>query len=167
MERKAEALSDEIFYGYDMGLRLDGFQELSEFVAQVWNQPIPTHLAGTGKTAFSHAAEVHYVLPADDLWSFNAWSPKVLGNTDFVALCHYSGPMAIKRRAKQMALGDLDTATANLVLEQVRKELRHRKGPLTDALFSELVAAAAEAAAAGDRDAGRLEAWNRLLSDRS
>lgn len=155
----------EIFYGYDMGLRLDGFQELSEFVAQVWNQPIPDHLAGTGRTAFSHAAEVHYVLPADDLWSFNAWSPKVLGNSDKVALCHYSGPMAIKRRAREMDLGELDQATANLVLEQVRKELRHRRGPLTDTLFSELVAAAARATAAGDSGGERLEAWNRLLND--
>jgi isopropylmalate/homocitrate/citramalate synthase len=155
----------EIFYGYDMGLRLDGFQELSEFVAQVWNQPIPQHLAGTGRTAFSHAAEVHYVLPADDKWSFNAWAPEVLGNTEKVALCHYSGPMAIRRRAREMDLGELDQATATLVLEQVRKELKLRKGPLTDRLFSELVAAAAAATAAGASDTTRLEAWSRLLND--
>ena len=155
----------EIFYGYEMGLRLDGFQELSEFVAQVWNQPIPDHLAGTGRTAFSHAAEVHYVLPEDDLWSFNAWSPKVLGNQDKVALCHYSGPMAIKRRAREMNLGELDTGAANLVLEQVRKELRHRKGPLTDELFSELVGAAAKAASSGQLGGERLEAWDRLLNN--
>ncbi len=155
----------EIFYGYEMDLRLDGFQELSEFVAQVWNQPIPDHLAGTGRTAFSHAAEVHYVLPDDDLWSFNAWSPKVLGNRDKVALCHYSGPMAIKRRAREMDLGDLDDDAANLVLEQVRKELRYRRGPLTDELFSELVGAAAKAAGSGEIGAERLEAWSRLLNN--
>ena len=157
----------EIFYGYDMGVRLDGFQELSEFVAQVWNQPIPDHLPGTGRTAFSHAAEVHYVLPSDDQWSFNAWAPSVLGNTDKVALCHYSGPMAIKRRAGDMSLGELDTATANLVLEQVRKELKLRKGPLTDDLFTELVEVAAKASAAGETDTERLEAWNRLLKSES
>jgi hypothetical protein len=72
--------------------------------------------------------------------------------------------MAIRRRAREMALGELDTATANLVLEQVRKELRLRRGPLTDALFSELVAAAA--AGAGDAGGERLEAWNRLLNSR-
>jgi 2-isopropylmalate synthase len=155
----------EIFYGYDMGIRLDGFQELSEFVAQAWNQPIPDHLAGTGRTAFSHAAEVHYVLPADDKWSFNAWAPEVLGNTEKVALCHYSGPMAIRRRAREMDLGELDTATATLVLDQVRKELKLRKGPLTDRLFSELVAAAAAATQAGEAGTERLEAWSRLLGD--
>jgi isopropylmalate/homocitrate/citramalate synthase len=157
----------EIFYGYDTGIRLDGFQELSEFVAQVWNQPIPAHLPGNGRTAFSHAAEVHYVLPSDDQWSFNAWAPSVLGNTDKVALCHYSGPMAIKRRASDMSLGELDTPTANLVLDQVRKELKLRNGPLTDKLFTELVEVAAQASASGETDTERLEAWNRLLNSES
>jgi hypothetical protein len=62
-----------------------------------------------------------------------------------------------------MDLGDLDSATANLVLDQVRKELKLRKGPLTDHLFSELVEVAAKAAAEGETDTARLEAWNRLL----
>ena len=156
----------EIFYGYNMGIRLDAFRELSEFVADVWNQPIPAHLAGTGRTAFSHAAEVHYVLPEGDQWSFNAWSPKTMGSTDYVALCHYSGPMAIKRKAKQMNLGDLSTDRANEILAQVRKELRLRKAPLTDGLFTELVGAAAQTAAAGGKSTERLEAWNRMLNPR-
>ena len=69
----------EIIYGYDTGIKLDEMQDLAEWVADVWNQPIPDHLAGHGRTAFSHAAEVHYVLPKGDEWSFNAWSPRVLG----------------------------------------------------------------------------------------
>jgi isopropylmalate/homocitrate/citramalate synthase len=153
----------EIFYGYNMGIHLEAFQELSEFVADVWNQPIPVHLAGTGRTAFSHAAEVHYVLPEGDQWSFNAWAPKTLGSTDYVALCHYSGPMAIKRKAKQMNLGELSTAAANEVLAHVRKELRHRNAPLTDRLFTELVAQAAKAAAGSGASTGRAAGWARVL----
>ena len=67
----------EIMYGYETGLKLDKLQDLSEWVADVWNQPIPPHMSGTGQTAFSHAAEVHYALPEGDEWSFNAWSPRV------------------------------------------------------------------------------------------
>ena len=129
----------ELFYGYNLGLRMDAFQELSEFVADVWNQPIPAHMAGTGKTAFSHCAEVHYVLPKGGEWAFNAWSPKVLGNRDYVPLCHYSGPMAVKRKARELGLGDLGTDAAKEILAQVRKELRHRNTVLTDRLFGELV----------------------------
>ena len=129
----------QLHYGYDMGIRLDAFQELSEFVADVWNQPIPPHMAGVGRTAFSHCAEVHYVLPEGGEWAFNAWSPKMIGNTDYVPLCHYSGPMAIKRKAREMSLGELTTDAANKVLANVRKELRLRKTLLTDRLFCELV----------------------------
>ena len=133
----------ELFYGYNLGLRMDAFQELSEFVADVWNQPIPAHMAGSGKTAFSHCAEVHYVLPKGGEWAFNAWSPKFLGNRDYVPLCHYSGSMAIKRKARELGLGDLDTTSANEILAEVRKELRHRNTTLNDRLFTELVRRAA------------------------
>ena len=134
----------EMLYGYNMGLRLDAFQELSEFVADVWRQPIPAHMAGTGRTAFSQCSEVHYVLPDSGEWMFNAWSTKVIGNRDYVPLCHYSGPMAIKRKARELGLGELGTEAANEVLAQVRRELRHRHTPLTNRLFAELVSQAAK-----------------------
>jgi isopropylmalate/homocitrate/citramalate synthase len=129
----------ELFYGYNTGIKLDAMQELSEFVANVWNQPIPPHLSGVGRTAFSHCVEVHYVLPKDGQWAFNAWSPKVLGNRDFVPLCHYSGPSAVKRKARELGLGELSTDAAKEALAQVRKELRLRRTTLSDRLFAQLV----------------------------
>ena len=129
----------ELFYGYNTGIKLDAFQDLSEFVADVWNQPIPAHMAGNGRTAFAHSAEVHYVLPTGGEWAFNAWSPKVIGNRDYVPMCNYSGPMAVKRKVREMGLGELSTAAANEILASVRKELRHRNTTLTDHLFTQLV----------------------------
>jgi 2-isopropylmalate synthase len=129
----------EIMYGFDTGIDLSAMQELSEWVAAVWNQPIPPHMAGVGKTAFSHAAEVHYVLPEDDEWAFNAWSPAVLGNTAYVPTCHYSGQEAFKLKARQLGLGELDSKQANLVLDRVRDELRFRKSELTDEQFATIV----------------------------
>jgi isopropylmalate/homocitrate/citramalate synthase len=129
----------QLFYGYDTGIKLDAMQEFSEFVAGVWNQPIPPHMAAVGRTAFSHSVEVHYVLPKDGQWAFNAWSPKVVGARDFVPLCHYSGPTAVKRKAAQLGLGELSTDAAKEVLAHVRKELRLRRTILSDQLFGKLV----------------------------
>lgn len=157
----------QLLYGYDMGIKLDAFQELSEFVAQVWNEPIPPHMAGVGRTAFSHCAEVHYVLPKGGEWAFNAWAPKVIGNSAYVPLCHYSGPMGIKRRAREMGLGELSTEAAREVLAQVRKELRHRKAPLPDHLFGEFVKEAGKAARGKRASADRLDARNRILKTRT
>lgn len=132
----------EMMYGYDTGLDLEAFQELSEWVADVWNQPIPSHLAAVGRTAFSHAAEVHYVLPDDDEWAFNAWSPSVVGNTAYVPTCHYSGPEAFRLKARQLGLGDLSKEQANTVVEKVREDLRFRKTEITDERFAEIVESA-------------------------
>jgi isopropylmalate/homocitrate/citramalate synthase len=129
----------ELFYGYNTGIKLDAFQDLSEFVADVWNQPIPMHMAGNGRTAFAHNAEVHYVLPTGGEWAFNAWSPQVIGNHDYVPMCHYSGPMAVKRKARELGLGELCREQAVAVLAIVRKGLRHRNTTLSDALFTQLV----------------------------
>ncbi len=129
----------EMFYGYDTGIKLDAMQDLSQFVADVWGQPIPVHMPGVGRTAFSHSVEVHYVLPKNGEWAFNAWHPKVVGNKAFVPLCHYSGAEAIKKKAREMWLGELDTAVAKEVLTTVRQELRLRKTVLSDGIFSSLV----------------------------
>jgi methanogen homocitrate synthase len=118
----------EILYGYDTGIDLSKFQSLSEWVADVWNQPIPVHLAGVGKTAFSHAAEVHYVLPKGDQWSFNAWAPAVLGAEAYIPLCNYAGPATIKRKvADDLGWGEISDEVANRILKRVRAEIRMRR----------------------------------------
>ncbi|MFQ5860477.1 MAG: LeuA family protein [Dehalococcoidia bacterium] len=129
----------ELFYGYDTGIRLDQMKALSEFVAQVFNQPVPASLPAVGERSFSHAAEVHYVLPEGDRWSFNAWAPEVAGNRAYIPMCHYSGPMAIRRKCKELGLGELSREEALQVLEQVRQELRFRNHRMSDKLFTEIV----------------------------
>ena len=129
----------EIMYGYDTGLNLEAMQSLSEWTADVWNQPIPPHMAGVGKTAFSHAAEVHYVLPKGDEWSFNAWSPKVLGASAYIPLSHYAGPATIQRKVEDLGLGEVDHDLANRILERVRSYVRMRQREPNDGDFSAIV----------------------------
>lgn len=134
----------ELFYGYDTGIELERLTPLSEFVADVYNQPMSPFLPAVGERAFSHTAEVHYVLPKDDRWSFDAWTPDVTGNSSYVPLCHHSGPESIKRRADDQGLGELTDEVATTVLASIREELRLRQAPLSDATFSRLVEQARE-----------------------
>jgi isopropylmalate/homocitrate/citramalate synthase len=129
----------EIMYGYDTGLNLEALQDLSEWTADVWNQPIPAHMAGVGRTAFSHAAEVHYVLPKGDLWSFNAWSPKVIGGSAYIPLSHYAGPKTIQRKVEDLGLPEINDEVALRVLERVRAEVRARQTEPPDSIFIEIV----------------------------
>jgi isopropylmalate/homocitrate/citramalate synthase len=129
----------EIMYGYETGIHLEKMQDLAEWLADVWNQPIPDHLAGHGKTAFSHAAEVHYVLPKGDEWSFNAWSPRVLGAKAYIPLCHYAGPATIKRKVVDLDLAEIDDATADRILQRVRAQMRMRRREPSDRDFTRIV----------------------------
>jgi len=96
-------------------------------------------MSGTGHTAFSHAAEVHYALPEGDEWSFNAWSPRVIGNEAYVPLCHYSGPKAIQKKVIDMGWDRIDDDTASRVLERVRTEVRQRRREPSDRVFAAIV----------------------------
>lgn len=129
----------EILYGYDTGIHMEKLKGLSDFVADVYNQPIPPMLTAVGQRAFSHAAEVHYVLPEGDKWSFNAWAPEVVGNKAYVSLCQYSGPKSIQRKARELGLGKVSDSVASKVLEKVRQELRFRRTKLSDDIFIEMV----------------------------
>lgn len=142
----------ELMYGYDTGIRLDGLQELAEYVARAWNQPIPRNRPVVGETAFSHAVEVHYVMDEGvDEWAWNAWGPDVVGNRARVPLCRYSGPYAVRAKARGLGLGD--DFDADAVVAAVREELARARVNLSDELFARIVAggaAAVERLVAGD-----------------
>jgi isopropylmalate/homocitrate/citramalate synthase len=138
----------ELMYGYDTGIALAGLQALAEFVADAWNQPIPAHMPVVGRTAFSHATEVHYFAHDEDgAWAWNSWLPEVVGNDAYVPLCMYSGVNAVRRKTRELGLGELDEDAAVTIVERVHAELRLRRTELDDGWFAQTV----RDALAGDR----------------
>jgi isopropylmalate/homocitrate/citramalate synthase len=126
----------EVLYGYDTGIDMTALQDLSDFVRDVWKQPVPERYPVVGRNAFSHAVGVHYV---QSEWAFNAWKPGVVGNDAYVPLCMFSGPLAMKKKSRDLQLGTLDDAQAEAVFQLVRKEMALRKAVLGDKLFADLV----------------------------
>jgi isopropylmalate/homocitrate/citramalate synthase len=129
----------ELMYGYDTGIRLAGLQELATYVAETFNQPIPPHRPVVGDTAFSHAVEVHHVTDDGvDESAWNAWGPEAVGNRARVPLCRYSGPHAVRAKARGLGLGD--DFDADAVVAAVHDELRRARVDLTDTAFARIVA---------------------------
>ena len=128
----------ELFYGYETGIPLVKLRSLSEFVADVFNQPLPPSLPIVGKRAFAHAIEGHHFFSDDQLWHTSI-TPKLVGHREYVPFCHYSGPWAVRHKCVELGLGDIPVDVARQVAEKVRRELRLRRHGLSDEVFTEIL----------------------------
>ena len=132
----------QIYYGIDCGIRLDKMAELSQLVAETMPWPMPDTMPFVGKTAFSHLVEVHYCVPdtEEGFWPYMCMRPEVFGNTQQNLLGHYSGPWAVRAKAKELSL-TIPEGCEPQVVEKLRDKIQLVRRQLSDAEFSDIVAA--------------------------
>jgi len=132
----------QIYYGFDCGIRLDKMKELSEVVAQEIGWPIPREMPIVGQKAFSHLVEVHYAVPEgeDGFWTYFSMKPHVFGNETHNMLGHYSGPWAVRAKAKELGL-TIQAGKERDVLAGVRAKLKDVRRDLTSDEFRAIVRA--------------------------
>ena len=130
----------QIFYGIDCGIKLEKMTELSRLVSDLTKIPMPDTMPIVGKTAFSHLVEVHYAVPdtEEGFWAFLCMKPEMFGNTSLNLLGHYSGPWAMRAKAKELGI-TIPQGKEKDVVAKVRSEIRWRKRQLTDEEFKKIV----------------------------
>lgn len=131
----------QIYYGIDCGIKLDKMTELSQLVADLTKIPLSDTMPLVGKTAFSHLVEVHYAAPDNEegFWSYLSMKPEIFGNSRQTLLGHYSGPWAMRAKAKELGIA-IPKGKEPDVIAKVRSEIRWRKRQLSDAEFRKIVA---------------------------
>ena len=131
----------QIFYGIDCGIKLEKMTELSRLVSDLTKIPIPDTMPLVGKTAFSHLVEVHYTVPdtEEGFWAYLCMKPEMFGNTQHNLLGHYSGPWAMRAKAKELGI-TIPKGKEPDVVAKVRSEIRWRKRQLSDEEFKKIVA---------------------------
>lgn len=131
----------QIYYGIDCGIKLDKMTELSQLVADLTKIPLSDTVPLVGKTAFSHLVEVHYAVPDSEegFWSYLSMKPAIFGNSRQTLLGHYSGPWAMRAKAKELGIA-IPNGKEPEVVAKVRSEIRWRKRQLSDAEFRKIVA---------------------------
>jgi isopropylmalate/homocitrate/citramalate synthase len=131
----------QIYYGIDCGIKLDKMTDLSRLVADLTKIPLSDTMPLVGKTAFSHLVEVHYAAPDNEegFWSYLSMKPEIFGNSRQTLLGHYSGPWAMRAKAKELGIS-IPKGKEPDVVAQVRSEIRWRKRQLSDAEFRKIVA---------------------------
>jgi isopropylmalate/homocitrate/citramalate synthase len=131
----------QIYYGIDCGIKLEKMTELSRLVADLTKIPLSETMPIVGRTAFSHLVEVHYAVPDSEegFWAYLSMKPEMFGNSQLNLLGHYSGPWAVRAKAKELGV-TIPKGREPAVVERVRTEIRWRKRQLTDQEFRKIVA---------------------------
>jgi len=131
----------QIFYGIDCGIKLEKMTELSRLVSDLTKIPMPDTMPIVGKTAFSHLVEVHYAVPdtEEGFWAYLCMKPEIFGNSSHNLLGHYSGPWAMRAKAKELGI-TIPKGKEPDVVAKVRSEIRWRKRQLSDEEFKKIVA---------------------------
>ena len=128
----------QIWYGLDAGIHLDRMKELSELVADLTKWPVAAKMPCVGDQVFSDLVEVHYRPPEGAEWCYSQWKPEIFGNRKRVMLGQYSGPYALRAKAKELGIA-LDEDRIPELLGRVRAHIRQRKRPMRDEEFAALV----------------------------
>jgi 2-isopropylmalate synthase len=132
----------QLFYGIDCGIKLDKLYDLAHTVSDVMKWPMTDTMPFVGKTAFSHLVEVHYCVPdtEEGFWAYLCMKPEMFGNKMHNLLGHYSGPWAVRTKAKEIGI-KIPPGKEPDVIKRLRTEIRFRKRQITNDEFAKIVAA--------------------------
>ena len=130
----------QIYYGIDCGIKLDKLYELSKLVSDVMKWPMTETMPFVGRTAFSHLVEVHYCVPPTEegFWAYLCMKPEMFGNKMHNLLGHYSGPWAVRAKAREIGV-KIPQGKEPDVIKKLRSEIRFRKRQLTNDEFANIV----------------------------
>ena len=120
-ERAGNASLDELvmalqlFYGYDLGIQTEKLYELSRFVAELTQVPVPSGKPLVGEYAFAHKLDghIHGVLTHPPL--YEPLPPEAVGNRRRIPIGKYSGPWVVRYKLNERSLSASDAQVKQIV----------------------------------------------------
>jgi len=115
----------------DMLLNTKGFLELSHYVADASDRPLPLSKPIVGKNMFTHESGIH----ADGMFknpkTYEAFDPEEVGLIRQILVGKHSGTATLINKFQEFNL-ELSKELSNMLLEKVRKSAIELKRPLFD-----------------------------------
>jgi isopropylmalate/homocitrate/citramalate synthase len=143
-ERSGNTALDElvvalrVFYGVDLGIRLELLTGLSQYLENLSGVPLPPMKPIVGKYAFAHKLDAHVMGVLQNPIVYETMDPSVVGNVRRIPLGKYSGPFAIRKNAERLGVSVPDDQ-----LEAVRQEVINfavqNRASLTDEVFQDIL----------------------------
>jgi len=115
----------------DMTLNTKGFLELSHYVADASDRPLPLSKPIIGKNMFTHESGIH----ADGMYknplTYEAFDPEEVGLIRQIIVGKHSGTATLVNKFQEFNI-DLSKELSKILLEKVRKSAIELKRPLFD-----------------------------------
>lgn len=146
-ERTGNAALEELIlglhllYGYETGYRLDKLPELGDLLAELSNIPIARNkpVLGHGNFIRESGIGIQYVMH-DPLVMFGT-HPSLTGRSGEVVLGKKSGKASIVYKLGELGLGEVSDEESSDILTRVKGKGTEKRDILSDAEFTEIVAA--------------------------
>lgn len=131
----------DLLYGYDTGYKLDKLPELGDLLSRLSNVPIARNkpVLGNGNFIRESGIGIQYVMN-DPLVMFGT-HPALTGRSGEVVLGKKSGKASIIYKLGELGLGEVDDTQSAEILARVKQKGIEKRDILTDAEFSQIVAA--------------------------
>jgi len=143
-ERAGNAALEEVvmaleqIHGVTTGVRTRYLLELSRFVAQTTNCPVPPWKAIVGKNSFAHESGIHTHAIAKDPNTYEPFDPRKVGGERRLVVGKHSGRTSLERILQGYGVR-LDAASGQSVLNAVRDRSTQLKRGLTPSEILSLV----------------------------
>ncbi|MDD4145528.1 MAG: homocitrate synthase, partial [Clostridia bacterium] len=136
-ERAGNAALEEVamvlkhLMGCAMPLKTKGFLELSQYVAEASDRPLPLSKPIVGKNMFTHESGIHADGTYKNPLTYEAFDPEEVGLIRQIIVGKHSGTATLQKKFQEFNL-ELSKEMSKLLLEKVRESAVELKRPLFD-----------------------------------
>jgi len=145
-ERAGNASLDEVvtalklFYGVDLGIKLELVKPLCDFYAELSGVPIYPYKALVGENAFAHKLDQHVRGILENPSVYETIPPELVGNRRRIPIGKYTGKYALQYKLREMGLSATEEQMER-IKEDVEAEAIRKRAALTDEQLAAIVAA--------------------------
>jgi isopropylmalate/homocitrate/citramalate synthase len=128
----------ELLYGMRTGVRMDQLTSLSRWAAEAARLPLARSKPVSGEDVFAQKLDIHVRLTDRDGTLLEPYPPSLVGNQRVIRLGVGTGPAGVRKKLRELALGELGDQEVTQVADAVNLLAEERK-QVSDADFASLV----------------------------
>lgn len=129
----------KFLYGLDVPYKVEKLCELARVVERVTEVRIPGEKPIVGADVFAHKLDAHVAGVYFNRSLYEPFYPELVGNKMVIKLGKYSGPFAIRQKAKELGLGEIGDDSIKRVIREVEDLSIELHRSLTDEEFIKIV----------------------------